>query len=231
MLTALRRVLRFAWRDGSLAYEDFLRLSDVEVITGEAPTRGRSLTQVELDALYGACARDVTAAGLRDGLAIALMHAGGLRSAEAAWVRFEDVMDEDAGELLLPGKGGSLGGASLGEASGWLTSWLAIRGREPGLLLHQVRANGKIAPVGLCAQAMWQIVKKRSREAKIRKCSPHDLRRTHATALLRAGFDHLMVMRSLRQRDVRSVRCYDRRPDEERAAAQRVAIRAPGPGR
>jgi len=231
MLTALRRVLRFAWRGGSLAYEDFLRLSDVEMIKGESLPRGRSLTQVDLEKIYGVCDRDPSPAGRRDGLAIALMHAAGLRSAEAAWLKLEDVMDEDAGELLVPGKGGSLGGASMGEAAGWLTAWLAVRGREPGPLLYQVRSNGKVARVGLCAAAMWQIVKKRSGEAGIRKCSPHDLRRTHATALLRAGFDHLMVMRSLRHRDIRSVQCYDRRSDEERAAAQRRAIRAPGPGR
>lgn len=186
---------------------------------------------MELDALYGTCIADQSPAGLRDGLAIALMHAGGLRAAEAAGLSLEDVMDEDAGELLVPGKGGSLAGASLGAAAGWLTSWLAIRGREPGPLLYQTRSNGKLAPMGLCAGAMFPIVRKRSTEAGIRRCSPHDLRRTHATSLLRAGFDHLMVMRSLRHRDVRSVQCYDRRTDEERAAAQRRAIRAPGPGR
>lgn len=231
MLIVLRQVFRFCWRDRSLSYEDYLRLSDVERIRGEAPTRGRALTQAELVELYNACRADTTPAGLRDGLAIALMHAAGLRSAEAAGLHLEDVMDEDAGELLVSGKGGTLDGASLGEAAGWLTSWLAVRGRDPGPVLYQVRANGKIVPVGLCPAAMWQIVKKRSVEAKIRRCSPHDLRKTHATALLRAGSDHLMVKRSLRHRDIRSVAIYDRRPDEERAAAQRRAIRAPGPGR
>lgn len=231
MLITLRKVLWFCWRDRLLSYEDYLRHAAVDSIRGEAPTRGRALTQAELDALYAVCTSDGTPAGLRDGLAIALMHAAGLRSAEAAWLRLEDVMDEDAGELLVPGKGGSLAGASLGSAAGWLTAWLAIRGRKPGPVLHQVRGSGKVVPVGLCAAAMWQIVKKRSIEAKIRRCSPHDLRKTHATAMLRAGCDYLMVMRSLRHRDIRSVALYDRRPDEERAAAQRRAIRAPGPGR
>jgi len=50
--------------------------------------------------------------------------------------------------------------------------------------------------------------------------SPHCLRKTFATSLFRAGFDHVMVMRSLRHRDIRSVRIYDRRTENERAAAE-----------
>src|SRR3972149_7506702 len=63
MLVAPRQVLWFCWRDGSLAYEDYLRLSCVERIKGETPARGRALGDPELERLYGICAADPTPAG------------------------------------------------------------------------------------------------------------------------------------------------------------------------
>jgi integrase len=226
-LTALRQVLRFAWRDGSLSHEDYLRLSDVEQVRGEGFPRGRALLPAELDGLYGACSRDPKAQGRRDALAIALLHAAGLRAGEAASLRLEDVIDAALGDLFVRGKGGYEAVATLQGAAPVLAVWLAMRGRDAGPLLLQVRASGKIAPVGLCSCAVYQIVKKRAREAGLTRTTAHDLRRTYATSLLRAGNDHLLVMRALRHKDVHSLKAYDRRPAEEVAAAQRAAIYVP----
>ena len=230
-LAALRRVLRFAWREGSLPYETYLRLSDVEPVRGEALPRGRALQPAELEALYGACAQDVKPSGRRDGLVIGLLHASGLRAAEAAGLQLEDVVNANLGELLVTGKGGFGACASLGAAAPLLGAWLAIRGDDPGPLLLQVRATGKIAPAGLCPRALFQVVRKRALEAGLRRTTAHDLRRTYATELLRAGNDHLLVARALRHHDVRSLRSYDRRPAEEIAAAQRAAIHVPASAR
>ena len=231
MLVALRQVLRFCWHDKSLLYEDFLRLSDVDSIKGESPARGRALGEAELDRLYGACGADRTPAGARDGAAIALAHAAGLRCAEIVGLDVADIVDPATGELLVRGKGGTVSGASLGAGAVWLQAWLAVRGPEPGPVLFQVLAHGKIARHRLSPAAVFRILAKRAKQAGIKDVSPHCLRKTFATSLFRAGFDHVMVMRSLRHRDIRSVRIYDRRTEDERAAAQRAAIRVPGRGR
>jgi len=228
-LTALRQVLRSCWRGGLLAYEDYLRLSDIRPVRGDGSVRGRALQQQELNRLYAVCAADPSPAGARDGAVVALGHAAGLRAGEIAGLDLADVVDVIGGELLVRGKGGTIDGASLGEGAAWLGAWLALRGEAPGPLLYHVRRFGKIVPARLSPGAVFQIVKRRAAAAGVTNVSPHCLRKTHATALLRAGFDHLMVMRSLRHRDVRSVRCYDRRADAERAAAQRAAIRVPMP--
>lgn len=229
-LVALRRVLRFSWRDGSLAYEDYLRLSEIEPVRGEGPARGRAVPQLELDRLYAACSADRTVAGARDGAVIALAHAAGMRAGEIVGLDLEDIVDLDAGELMVWGKGKTRRGASLGRLAPWLSEWVRVRGTAPGPLIYHVLRWGQVVPTRLTPRAVFQIVKKRAAEARVENVSPHSLRKTHATALLREGFDHLMVMRSLRQRDVRSVQVYDRRTEDERAAAQRKAIRGPLPG-
>ena len=231
MLVALRQVLWFCWRDRSLAYEDYLRLSDVEAIRGEAPTRGRTLSQMELERLYGACAADPSPAGARDGAAIALAHAAGLRCAEIVGLDMADILDPATGELMVRGKGGTVSGASLGAGAVWLQAWLSIRGDEPGPVLLHVLARGRIVRHRLSPPAIFGILAKRARQTGIKDVSPHCLRKTFATSLFRAGFDHVMVMRSLRHRDIRSVRIYDRRTEDERAAAQRAAIRVPNRGK
>jgi integrase len=230
-LVALRRVLRFSWQDQSLSYDDYLRLIDViEPIRGEGGLRGRAVPQIELDRLYAACDADRTASGARDGAVIALAHAAGMRAGEIVGMDLEDVMDLDGGELLVWGKGGTRRQASLGTMVPWLAAWVRVRGSSPGPLIYHVLRWGQVVPTRLTPRAVFQIVKKRAAEAGVLNVSPHCLRKTHATALLREGFDHLMVMRSLRQKDVRSVKAYDRRTEDERAAAQRKAIRGPLPG-
>jgi len=231
MLITLRKVLWFCWRDRLLSYEDYLRHAAVDSIRGEAPTRGRALGELELERLYGVCGADRTPAGARDGAAIALAHAAGLRCAEVVGLDMADILDPATGEILVRGKGGTVSGASLGAAAVWLQAWLAIRGDEAGPVLLHVLARGRIVRHRLSPPAVFGILAKRAKQAGIKDVSPHCLRKTFATSLFRAGFDHVMVMRSLRHRDIRSVRIYDRRTEDERAAAQRAAIRVPSRGR
>ena len=229
-LTALRQVLRFCWRDGSLPYEEYLRLSDVKPIPGSGEVRGRALVQDELARLYAVCARDGMPAGARDGAVLALGHAAGLRAGEIVALDLADVTDRDSGEMMVPGKGGVRRPASLGAGVVWLHRWLAVRGEAPGPLILPVYSNGTIARRRLTPPAVFGLLAKRAKQAGVTDVSPHDLRKTFATALFRAGFDQVMVMRSLRHRDLRSVHIYDRRTEDERAAAQRAAIRVPLPG-
>lgn len=229
-LTALRRVLEECWRDELLSFDRFKQLTKIRWAVGDGTSRGRAILQSELERLYGVCLADRTPAGARDLAAIALAHAAGLRRDEVVNLDIEDIVDLEAGKLFVRGKGGSHQPANLGDAARYLEAWIAVRGDEPGPVLFHVRANGKIARHRLSPAAVFQILKKRAAEAGVKNCSPHDLRKTFATSLLRAGYDHLMVKRALRHRDVRSVERYDKRTDDEVAAAQRAAIRVPKPG-
>ena len=225
-LTALRQVLRFSWRDGSLAYADYLRLSDVRQVRGRGMPRGRALRPVELAALYRVCTEDVSVAGCRDACILGLLHAAGMRAGEVATLQLSSIVDLASGALIVHGKGGDDEPASMGNAAPLLQRWVKVRGDEPGPLICRLKPSGELTADGLSSQAIYQVVLKRCKRAGI-KATPHDLRKTFATLLLRAGHDHLMLKRALRHRDLRSLERYDRRTDEERADAQRAAIPVP----
>jgi site-specific recombinase XerD len=225
-LTALRRVLKEEWRAGRLTREDFERLADVRAVRGEG-LPGRAARRQEVERLLAVCDRDHTPAGARDGAAVALLYCAGLRRAEAAALDVDSLLSE--GEIVVPGKGGSLAMASLGAGVPWVERWLSVRGREPGPLLWHVRPNGKLVAAALCGAAVGAIVTRRAAQAGLDRVSAHCLRRGFASELLRRGHDHLLVARALRHRDVRSVARYDGRSDLERALAVRSAVVVEGP--
>lgn len=225
-LTALRRVLRECWRAGVLSREEMERLADVRGVR-EDVMPGRAARTPEVRALLAACEHDASPAGARDGAAIALCYGAGLRRAEAAAIEVDDLLP--GGEFAVHGKGGGLAMATLGGGEAWVSRWLAVRGTEPGPLLLQVRATGKVVFRRVGGAAVGAIVAKRAREAGV-PVTAHALRRAFATELLRKGSDHLLVARALRHRDMRSVQRYDGRTDLERALAVRAAISVPAPG-
>jgi hypothetical protein len=134
------------------------------------------------------------ARGVRDAAMLALLYVGGLRRTELASLRLSDYEPEER-TVRIRGKGNkerrvyAEGGADL-----LLTSWLEIRGEgdpeEP--LFLPVRKDGMVQhldPHGekkasLSDQAVYKVVKRRHREAKIKEVSPTILgRRSSGTSL------------------------------------------------
>lgn len=225
-LAALRRTLKECWRAGQLTHEQFQRLADFPAVRGET-LPGKAVRRDQVEKLLAVCERDNSPAGARDGAALVLMYAAGLRRAEVAALDVDDLLPE--GEIAVAGKGGMLGMASLGTGAPWVARWLVLRGPEPGRLLWHVRPSGEIVPEGLCGAAVGAIVTRRAEQAGLDRISAHMLRRGFATELLRRGHDHLLVGRALRHKDVRSVKAYDGRSDLERALAIRAAFTVPEP--
>jgi site-specific recombinase XerD len=207
--------------------EDYLRVVDVEKVRGSSLPRGRALEPQELERLYQACAADPTPAGARDGAAIALMHAAGLRKTEVVLLDVEAV-DLRTGAVTVHGKGRKQRITYLGVGAPWVEAWLAVRGSEPGPLMLEVR-SGEILEHRLSQAAIYDAVTKRARQAGIEQCGPHDLRRTFATELLDAGADIALVQQLLGHSSVQTTTIYDRRGEAAKVAAQR-RLRIPQPG-
>ena len=102
MLSALRGVLRAARRLGQMGADDYAQAVDLDPIRGGRLPRGRNLTPGEIAALFGACAQDQSAAGVRDAAALALLRAG-LRRAEVAGLAV-GTLDQDGGGVTVTGK-------------------------------------------------------------------------------------------------------------------------------
>jgi len=220
MLSALRRVLKEAWRLGLMGAEDYARAADVQNVTGETLPAGRALSGGELSALMDACARDTTAAGIRDAAMLAILYSCGLRRAEIAGLAAGDYNPE-TGELTIHGKRNKQRLAHvMNGAAAALGDWLTIRGADAGPLFCPVDKGGALhVGDGLTPQAVYNMLNKRGAEAAVRDLSPHDLRRTFVSDLLDAGADIATVQKLAGHANVTTTARYDRRPE----AAKRKA--------
>lgn len=211
MLSALRGVLREAWRLGQLSADDYHRAADVAPVRGSTLPAGRVLGVGEVVALFSACAADPSPAGARDAAVLALAFGAGLRRAEVVALDVADV-DLESGAVRVTGKGSKAREVYL--AGGGLAAvrdWLSLRGDAPGPLLLSVNKAGAIGARRLTAQAIYSALRKRAAAAGVRAFSPHDLRRSFATGLLDAGADVANVAGLMGHASTDTTRRYDRR--------------------
>lgn len=220
MLSALRGVLREAWRLGLSNAEDYQRAADIETVRGERLPRGRALSMGELGALMRACSADESAAGVRDAALLGLLYGSGMRRAEVVALDLAD-FDRESGALVIrEGKGRKdrTVYATNGAADA-LTDWLTARGTEPGPLFLPVNRGGSIVARRMTGQAVLYVVARRAEDAKVATFSPHDLRRTMISHLLDAGADIVTVQKLAGHSNVQTTARYDRRGEETKKRA------------
>lgn len=241
MLSAMKGVLKSCWRLGLMTADERDRASDVEPVRGTRLPPGRSIPRGELGSLFEACAQEANdprmrARGVRDAAMLALLYVGGLRRTELSNLRLSDY-DPEERTVRIRGKGNkerrvyAEGGADL-----LLAGWLEIRGQgdpEDPLFLP-VRKDGRVLlhadPHGekkssLSDQAVYKMVKRRHREAKIKEVSPHDFRKTFVGDLLDAIGDLSTVQKLAGHSDPATTARYDRRGERAmREAASHLHV-------
>ena len=213
-LSALRGVLKDAWRLGYMSAEDYQRAIDLKTIKGEKVAQaetGRHLGSGEIKGLIDAC-NDGTQAGWRDGAIIAVGYGCGLRRSEIANLTLADYDTEKSALLIRQGKGNKQRVAYLPAGTvAALVGWLAIRGDAPGPLFYSIRRGDHLEAKGLTDQAIYNILASRATVAGVKAFTPHDLRRTFAGDLLDAGEDISTVQKMMGHSNVNTTAGYDRR--------------------
>ena len=240
MLSAMKGVLKSCWRLGLMTADERDRASDIEPVRGTRLPPGRSIPRGELRSLFEICAREANdprmrARGVRDAAMLALLYVGGLRRTELASLRLSDY-DPEERTVRIRGKGNkerqvyAEGGADL-----LLSAWLELRGEgeseEP--LFLPVRKDGEVQHTdahgekksSLSDQAVYKMVKRRHREAKIKEVSPHDFRKTFVGDLLDAIGDLSTVQKLAGHSDPATTARYDRRGERAmREAASHLHV-------
>lgn len=217
MLSALRGVLKAAWKLGMMTADEYQTAASIERVIGETVPAGRSVPSGELAALLNTCRQD--AAGIRDAAIIALLYACGLRRAELVNLDLSHYeRTADGGRLLVHGKRNKQRYVPVVEgAARALADWLAVRGDAAGPLFHVVgNRNRGGRPT---TQAVYSMLKARATAAGIATLSPHDLRRTFVGDLLDAGADIVTVQKLAGHSSVETTARYDRRDEKAKAAA------------
>jgi len=239
MLSALRRVLKECWRLGLMDNETMARACDIQNVKGETVLSGRDLKQGEILALVEACNRDSNMAiGTRDAAIIGVLYTCGVRRAELAKIEVEDFNTQTGSIHIKHGKGNKE--RMVYATNGTLTAlkdWLLLRGDNPGKLFLPIRKGGMIVSKaenskspkepdklkGITAQTVYDMLKRRAKQAEVDDFSPHDFRRTFVGDLLDRGVDISTVQRMAGHSDVSTTARYDRRPEEiKQEAAQKL---------
>ena len=221
-LSALRGFFKFLVRERALK-EDPTSLVERPGIGQRLP---KTLSFEEVLRLLEAPRRD-TDRGARDAAMMHLMYASGLRVSELCALRVTD-LDTKRGVVSVLGKGGKRRLVPVGEvALTHVTTYLEhVRPR--------VAAAGEttlfVTPRGtrMARQVFWKIVKTYARAAGItREISPHKLRHSFATHLLRGGADLRAVQAMLGHADLGTTEIYTHvAQDHVRAAHTRSHPRA-----
>jgi site-specific recombinase XerD len=203
MVTALRAFLRFAHATGRTA--EPLAGAVPAVASWRLAALPRGLSPADISALLASCDQG-TMTGLRDYAILSLLSGLGLRGAEVAGLRLEDI-DWRAGEVTVTGKGSRTERLPLpvpaGEAlAAWLTSGRpACQSREVFVTVRQPYRP-------LTSSAVRVIVPKACARAGLEHRGAHQLRHALATQMLRAGASLPEVGQVLRHRSVLSTSIY-----------------------
>lgn len=229
ILSALKGVMKAAFRLGFLSSDDYARAIDISPVRGERLPAGRELSPAELQSLITCCQRDKALTGKRDLAMIAVMYAAGLRREEVSQIAVTDIDPKEGKIIVRRGKGNKERTAYLSAgARKAVAVWGKVRGDAPGAFFCHVGRGGEPDGNPISPTAVNQMVKRRARQAGIESFSPHDLRRTFVGTALEVGVDIGTVRAIAGHASVNTTARYDRRgEDVKRRAATMIPFPFP----
>jgi integrase/recombinase XerD len=203
MVTSLRAFLRFAHATGRTAVP--LAGAVPAVASWRLSALPRGLSQAEIGRLLAGCDRE-TAAGLRDYAVLSLLARLGLRGAEAAGLRLDDI-DWRAGEIAVTGKGSRTERLPLPAPAGEaLASWLTDgrpRCGSRAVFVTVRRPYRQLTP-----EAVRAVMGRACDRAGLERRGSHRFRHALATEMLRAGASLPEIGQVLRHRSMLSTSVY-----------------------
>lgn len=222
-LAALRGIARYARNLNLLTAEEERQIREVRPVRGTRLPAGRAATAGELAALVRACQADRSLAGDRDAALLAVLYAGGVRRAELAGLDLADWQADPPSLRIRHGKGDRERLVPLaGGAAAAVADWVRRRGGQSGGLFLPINKGGRIAGDRMTSHAIYQVLRKRLRQAGVAKLSPHDFRRTFVGDLLDAGIDLATVQQLAGHASPTTTARYDRRGEATRRRAVEV---------
>lgn len=181
----------------------------------ETPTRWKKLPDVlspqKMKKLIETANEDAGRLWQRDRALVELMYAGGMRASEVAGIAPEDFKEQLA-VVLITGKGNKERLVPIGKPAILAVQDYVESLRAKLLRFEDGRDQGKLllSNTGrpLERVAIWQIVKRLAKKAKIGDVHPHTLRHSFATHMLAGGADLRVVQELLGHSDIGTTQIY-----------------------
>jgi integrase/recombinase XerD len=204
MVTALRSLLRFLHVEGVIDRPLAQVVPSVAFWRLQGLPRGLDSDQV--GALLESCDID-TVNGSRDLAILLLLVRLGMRRGEVARLRLEDI-DWRAGELLVRGKGSRVERLPLPADVGEPLAAYLRDGRPADAETRAVFMRVRAPRAALTPPGITQVVVSASKRAGLGEVTPHRLRHTAASELLRRGAPLVEIGQLLRHRTELSTTIY-----------------------
>lgn len=225
MLAALRGVLKEAWQLGLMDADSYHRATSVENVPWFTSPRGRVLSPENIEALFAACRRDGSPAGVRDTALLTVLFAGGVRRSESVALDVQDY-DVASGALTIRSTRDSrerIVFATAGAAQA-LERWIAIRGTDVGPLFVPINRGQKVLlrEQRMVDQSVHKMLQKRAEQAGVPPFSSQDLRRSFISGLLDKGVDIATVQRMAGHCSVFTTQRYDQRSTKSQRGLARM---------
>lgn len=232
MIASLRGTYKQAWQLGQVSTDAWMRVQSIKGISdGSLPPAGRTLELEEIETLYACCATRGMV-GMRDAALLTMLYAGGLRREEACDLDVGHYNPKD-GALQVTGKRRKTRTVYIVDSyKPGLTPWLEECGTStsspmfvafdlPGKGARTARKNPTSGPSDrrLSKTGVSHAIEELRQAAKLKKFTPHDLRRSFGTHLLDAGADVIMVQRLMGHANLATTAIYDRRGEKGKKEA------------
>jgi integrase len=190
-LSAIRKLVGEARRNGMIGLEEAANLSDVPNVRQKGTRLGNWLNREQAKELLAVPDRS-TLKGKRDYVIIALLVGCALRRRELASLKIEDIQLREGRWVIidLRGKGGRIRTVAVPI---WVKQgievWMTAANIDKGRLLRPLSKSGKIVGDELGDWAIWSVVEQSSKQIGIEHFGAHDLRRTCAKLCRKSGGD------------------------------------------
>ena len=189
-LSAIRRMVSEAHKNGMLSAEEAGHLTDIPNIRQKGTRLGNWLTKEQAKELLAVPDRS-NPKGKRDYVILALLVGCALRRQELASLDVETIQLREGRWVLadLEGKGRRIRTVAIPIwVKHGIDAWMTASGIEEGPLLRSIRKGGKVGK-SLSDWAVWSVVEQSARQIGIENFGAHDLRRTCAKLCRKSGGD------------------------------------------
>ena len=190
-LSAARRLVSEARRNGLIGAEEASNLSDIPNVVQRGNRMGDWLTREQAKELLRVPDRS-TLKGKRDYAVLALLVGCALRRRELSALDIADVQQREGRWVIadLCGKGNRIRTVAVPL---WvktaIDSWLEEAELNDGRIFRAIGKGGRISRSSLSDWAVWAIVQQSAEEIGMKNLGAHDLRRTCAKLCRKSGGD------------------------------------------
>ena len=188
-LSAVRRFVDEARRNGLISAEDAAHLSDIPNVRQRDNRLGNWLTREQAKELLQVPDRS-TLKGKRNYAILALLVGCALRRRELAMLEMSDLQERE-GRWVLADLHGKDNRTRTVAVPLWvkhaINAWLKSAGLLEGKIFRSMTKGGKVASSSLSDWAVWSVVQRSAEQIGIERFGAHDLRGTCAKLCRKSG--------------------------------------------